>query len=299
MKTHGDKTRHIYGLLFVLLQAACGALPAYSLADDITITDDSGAALTLARPAQRIVSLAPHLTELAFSAGAQGQLVGVSEHCDYPAQVRHIAKVSDYRSVNYELLTLLKPDLILAWAAAMRPGMLKNLRAIGPVYVSDPSEFADIAANLEAIGALSGHRDTARRLSARFTDDMTRLQESVPAGPRLKVFYLLWNPPPMTVTRRSWISQTIEMCGGNNIYSGSGAHAPVIDREFLFAAETDLMIQSIRETFDSELSLSLFGRPIPTIYAAPDTLQRPSLRLLDSAAYVCREITRIRSRPKN
>lgn len=270
-------------------------LPVYSPADNIEVTDDRGRVITLTRPAQRIVSLAPHLTELIFSTGAEKQLVGVSKHCDYPPQVRRITKVSDYRSVNYELLTTLNPDLILVWDAGIKPGMLGKLRAIGNVYVSNPSAIKDIAANLEAIGELSGHPGKAHRLSDQFMRKITRFKKNVSKESPLKFFYLLWNPPPMTVSRSSWISQTIEMCGGSNIYTGDDISAPVVNREFLLAAETDFIIQSSSEEFDSELALSLFGRRLPIIYASPDTLQRPSLRLLDSVEHICREIARLRN----
>ena len=284
-----------YRMLFVIFRTALFLLPVCAAASDISVTDDSGRTITLTHPAKKVVSLAPHLTELMFSAGAGNQLVGISKHCDYPPQADGITKVSDYRSVNYELLATLNPDLVLVWDAGLKPDMLERLRVIGnEVYVSKPLRFEDIAANLQAIGKLTGNEYQANRLSADFMLKVARLKDNAPKS-SLRTFYLLWSQPPMTVARSHWISRTIEICGGTNIYSGKNASIPVVNREFLLTAEIDLIIQSTDETFEPNFSMPFFGRLIPTIYANPDMLQRPSLRLVNGAERLCREMARFRN----
>jgi len=97
----------IGGLLAIVV--ACGAAAA------VTATDDSGNVVTLARPAQRIVSLAPHATELLFAAGAGNRVVGVLSPADWPPEAAQLPKVGDASAVNLEGILALKPDLIVTW----------------------------------------------------------------------------------------------------------------------------------------------------------------------------------------
>ena len=258
----------------------------------IRVIDDRQRVVELAAPAQTIVSLAPHLTELVFSAGAGARLAGVSQSCDYPPPAKRLPKVSNAHSINYERLAMLAPDLVLAWGPALKPTALGRLETVvRNVYISNPDDFESIAANLDAIGRLSGHAEHAARERGRFLQKVAALKAgAVRRHPPLRVFYLLWHPPPMTVNRNSWISKVIEICGGVNIYAHLAMHSPVLNRETLLTSDAQFVIQSIGQDFDQGVITHLFGRPIAAIYADPDTLQRPSLRLIDGAERICRAV---------
>src|SRR5687768_4934531 len=126
-------------------------------AQSVTVTDDRGKSVTLARPAQRIVALAPSLAEMAHAAGAGERLVGVSRHSDFPPAVRSLPQVGDAVRVDLERIAALKPDLILAWRSGNSPGDVERLERLGyPAYVSEPRRLADIARQVRAIGTLAG-----------------------------------------------------------------------------------------------------------------------------------------------
>src|SRR6185369_6465651 len=123
---------HLASLLALFL------LPAFP-AVALTVLDDTGHNLQLAAPARRIVSLAPHITELLYAAGAGDRLVGTVEYSNYPEAAQRLARVGGYSAVDLEAVAALKPDLVIAWASGNRDTHLARLAALGiPVFVSEP-----------------------------------------------------------------------------------------------------------------------------------------------------------------
>src|SRR5688572_23417129 len=122
---------------------------------DIAVRDDYGNTVRLAKPATRIVSLAPHLTELVYAASAGTSMVGAVEYSDYPAAARELPRVGGDSTVSLEAVLALKPDLIVAWP---NPGSVRVINRLGelglPVFRSEPRELEDIAITLERLGAL-------------------------------------------------------------------------------------------------------------------------------------------------
>src|SRR5437870_5567127 len=132
----------------------------------------AGPALASDAPAHRIVSLAPHITELLFAAGAGDSIVGALEYSNYPPAAKNITRVGDNRALDLERIVALKPDLIVAWPHGYGAGQLDALRQLGlRVEVSDPRRFADIARDIERLGELAGTsapaKAAAERLRAR------------------------------------------------------------------------------------------------------------------------------------
>ncbi|MDD2670089.1 helical backbone metal receptor, partial [Zoogloea sp.] len=105
--------------LFLALLLASGAAHAA-----IDLIDDQGQAVHLAQPAKRIVSLAPHITEMLFAAGAGDRVVGAVQYSDYPEAAKKIARVGGYTSVDMEKVAALKPDLVIAWKSGNRDAHL-------------------------------------------------------------------------------------------------------------------------------------------------------------------------------
>src|SRR5438105_11885673 len=110
-----------------------------------------------AEPVRRIVSLAPHVTELLFAAGAGPYVVGVLEYSDYPSAAKQIPRVGDNRALDLERIVALKPDLVVAWPYGYGAGHLDALRKLGlKVALSDAHQFEDIAREIERYGELAG-----------------------------------------------------------------------------------------------------------------------------------------------
>ncbi len=154
------KRTHLAYMCAGALALAFFALP---LRASVTATDDAGNEVTLPRPAQRIISLAPHATELLFAAGAGRRVVGVVAYSDWPREARALPKIGDATALDLERILALAPDLVVAWPYTM-PGQLAALRGHGvPIFVSSPASITGIARDVEALGTLAGYRGRGTR----------------------------------------------------------------------------------------------------------------------------------------
>ena len=145
----------------------------------VQVGDDAGTTITLVRPAQRIVSLAPHLTELLFAAGAGDRVVGVGAFADYPEAAKRLPQVGDSAMLDLERIVALKPDLLVVWRDGNSPQQLQRLSTLGiPVYASELGRLADIASTLRRFGRLAG---TEAAATTRAAHRPTR--QSAPAPP--------------------------------------------------------------------------------------------------------------------
>ena len=193
----------------------------------------------------RIVTLAPNLTELVYAAGAGDRLVGVSAYSDYPPAARALPVVSDAFTVDQEQLTLLKPDLLLAWQSGTPTRVVDELRAAGfNIEAIATRGLEDVPAALERIGQLTGNDETARAAATSFRNSMDRLRRKHEDAAEISVFYQITARPLYTINREHFIAEIISVCGGRNIFADLSELAPsvsveaVIDRnpEVLMAA---------------------------------------------------------------
>ena len=121
--------RNLQAVFGALLLGACAAQA------QIVVVDDAGETVRLERPARRIVSLAPHVTEQLFAAGAGARIVGAVEYSDYPPEARRIPRVGDNRAIDIERVLAMKPDLIVAWFHGNVVRQIDQVRSLGlPVY---------------------------------------------------------------------------------------------------------------------------------------------------------------------
>ena len=271
-----------YKIIIFILIALCTSINA----NEIVVVDDWQREISLDTPARRIITLAPHLTELVYSAGGDEYLLGVSEHSDYPPQALALPIVSDYRTFNQELLLKLAPDLILVWGVMLKQPVFRRLNATGyNFYVSQPSNFEDIASTLEDIGALIGQSQTAIAQADQFRQTLESLRRS--AQENRKTAYLLWLKPTLSVNRTSWMSKAISLCGGTNIYADLEPQVVRLGRETLLLSKLDYVIHSFESGIDKETIVNLFGDDIPTRYIESDLIQRPSLRIVQGIEKIC------------
>ena len=136
-------------VLSVVLALACGV----RANADSRVTDDLGRTIALAHPARRIVSLAPHITELLFDVGAGQWIVGTAAYSDYPAAAKDIPRVGDSMRLDLERIVALRPDLLVVWLHANRRRQLEPLLKLGiPVFYDRPHALEDIARSIVALG---------------------------------------------------------------------------------------------------------------------------------------------------
>lgn len=261
---------------------------------DIRVTDDAGQSVVLDRPARRIISLAPHITELLFSAGAGDAVVGVAEYSDYPEAAKSIPRVGGGGSLDLEGIIALQPDLVVAWQSGNPDGQVKRLQSLGlTVFMSEPRQLEDVPDTLLRLGQLSGTDAVAAAKANEFNRHYAQLKKRYAQRQVVKVFYQVWEQPLMTVNGEHLISAVIRLCGGHNIFDTLPTLAPQIGVEAVLAADPDVIIIGA----DVENSPLLAGwQRWPKLSAVSqghvyaiqrELLVRNSMRILEGAEQLC------------
>jgi iron complex transport system substrate-binding protein len=208
----------------------------------VAAEDATGASIQLASPAGRIVSLAPHATELLFAAGAGERIVGVLAPADWPPEVATVPRVGTAAGLDLERIVALKPDLVIVWPY-LAPAQIERLRALGiAVFVSDPRTPAAIPVELERLGTLAGTRAAAARAAAAFRARISALDSRERGAAKLAVFYEIWHQPLYTVGGGHLITAAIRLCGGENVFEALAAPAPAVGIEDVLAARPEAII---------------------------------------------------------
>ena len=258
--------------------------------------------MTLERPAQRIVSLAPHATEQLFAAGAGGKLVAVSEYSDYPEEATRLPRVASSAGVDLEQLLALKPDLVVAWRLEATTASLARLEALGlPVFYSEPRRLAQIPEGIEALGELAGTGATAHPLAASLRERLKRIEAEYRSRRPVTVFYQISERPLMTLGGRQFVSDAIELCGGRNVFADSALMAPQVNIEAVLAADPEAIITARPDP--SDRSWQAFWRHFPglravqsgNLYAVQmNEMHRHGPRAIGATAVLCRHIDEAR-----
>lgn len=289
--------------LYRIALACVMALSAGVARADIRVTDDAGRRVVLPGPAQRIVSLAPHLTEVLFAAGAGSHLVGVVQYSDYPDAAKKIAQVGSFSAVDMEAVIALKPDLVIAWKSGNRDQRFDMLERLGiPVYLNEAHTLDDVARSLERFGLLAGTAREADAAARAFRARHAALVQRYAQRAPVTVFYQIWNKPLMTINGQHTISDVIALCGGQNVFARLPLLAPTVTEEAVIAAAPQVIVASgMDEARPEWLEYWRRWTTIPAVandrlyFIPPDLLQRHTPRLLDGAERLCAQLDEARA----
>jgi len=281
----------------------CGFISVVSVAaaQSISIADDRGRQVVLAAPAQRIVTLAPSLAELAFAAGAGGRLVGVARFSDFPPAARGIPQVGDAARVDFERIVALKPDLVLAWKSGNSAADVARLESLGyRTFVSEPARLADVPGLLHAIGALAGTLPAAGKAAAEFEREIRALRGRYAQARTVRVFYQIWHRPLLTVNGAHMISDVIALCGGENVFADLAQLTPNVSLEAVIAARPEVVLgggsaggaKEFAERWRQTAVEPLRG--LPAFHINPDHIQRQTPRIVEGARAVCAALDEVR-----
>ena len=271
---------------------------------DIEIVDFAGRTVTLAKPAQRIIALAPHIVENTFSAGAGGKLVGVVSYSNFPAAANTIPEVGTYKAANLEAIVTLQPDLVLIWSSGNGMKTLTALEELGlQVYVSEPRELADIATTIRHIAKLAGTEHQGNPEAAAIERHFDTLKQRYNKQPKVSVFYQVWNDPLQTLNGDHLISKVINLCGGENSFADAAFLAPKIGIEAVLTRNPDAIVASgmgvARPAWLDEWKAYPSLRAVQAnalFFVAPDHIQRPTARILLGASALCEQLAIARKR---
>jgi len=267
---------------------------------DVRVRDDANHIVALGQPATRVVSLAPHTTEMLFAIGAGRQVVAVSRYSNWPPAARALPRVSGAGGVDFEKLIALHPDLVIAWGSGISTSARQRLRELGiPVFISEPHRLNDIPSTMRRLGVLTGHDRRAGIAAGRVRSSFARLRSRYRGKARVRVFYEIWPHPLMTIGGHHFINDVLRLCGGENIFAGRSATDFSVGVEAVLAARPQVILGGSTASRDwirewrrwPDLPAVARGQ----IYAIPANLiHRPGPRLVQGAALVCADIDRAR-----
>lgn len=276
----------------ICLLACCLAATARA---EVVVTDDTGHTLRLPTPAHRIVSLAPHVTETLFAAGAGAQLVGAVDYSDYPEAAKRVPRVGGYSKLDLEAVAALKPDLVVGWASGNSPAHIEKLRALGiPVYLAQPERIEDVAKSLERFGELAGTQTAAQAAATAFRSRLATLRAQYSTRPAVRTFYQIWKQPLMTVGGNQMISDVIRLCGGENVFADLKPLAPKVTIEAVLAVNPEVIVASgMGEARPEWLDDWRQWKTLTAVkhdnlfFIPPDLIQRHTPRLAEGAEQLC------------
>lgn len=237
---------------------------------------------------ERIVSLAPSITENLFALGVGDRVVGVTSWCDYPEEARQRTVIGDAINLNIELLLSLEPDLIVGDSTLVQ-SHLERLEALGlSTFIIGPSTIAEVEKSLIDLGEAVGAKERGEELALAMQTRLEELTKRAQRPERVRVFLEIWNEPLMTVGPGSFMDELIVLAGGENIAGDSPTPWPVFSEELVIERDPEVVILT---SFNLEEALSRSAWQVTTamqngdVYEVnPDLYSRTTPRLLDALA---------------
>jgi ABC-type Fe3+-hydroxamate transport system substrate-binding protein len=244
-------------------------------------------AVSIADP--RIISLAPNLTEILFAIGAGKNIIGTSIDSNYPKAARQIPIVANAGQLDLEAIVAAKPTMIVAWTGGNPINQLDELKSLHiPVYLFQFNSINDITDAMQRLGALTNHQAQAAEQIRIFNKKIAAIK---PSTKPIKVFYLLWPSPLMTVGKNSLINQAISLCGGQNIFADISISAPAVNIASVLQRNPAIIIAGFqaknwKQVWQQWPEISAV-KSKRLYYINPDLLQRPGPRFALGVEQLC------------
>jgi len=264
----------------------------------ITVLDDDGKAVTLPKPAQRIVAMAPHVTELLFAAGGGAKIVGAVSYSDYPEAAKRIPNIGSNRQIDMERVIAMKPDLIVVWMHGSSERQVEELRALGiPLFHSEPRKLDDIASSLQKMGKLMGTEAVAEPAAAALRKELGALREKYASRTPVRMFYQVWDKPLYTLNGAHIVSDAIRVCNGVNIFAPLKVTAPIVSVEAVLQEDPEAIF-STGEGSQNDGGVNLW-KPYATMTAVKrnnlfridgNLLNRAGPRMVAGTAALCEKL---------
>lgn len=245
--------------------------------------------------AQRVISLAPNTTELAYAAGMGDTLLAVSAYSDFPPAAKKLEQVASWQGINLERVLALKPDLILAWRGGNPQRVLDQLAAFGiPIFYADATTLDDIPRSLDQLAQYSPHPEQAHQAAEALRQQIADLKTKYPHTQPRRILLQFGTQPLFTTSGATLQSQVLSLCGAENIFADSRMPWPQISREQVLARQP----QAIVITGDQKeiASVKAFWAPqlqVPVIALNGDWFNRAGPRIMLAAQQLCSQLAEI------
>ena len=253
----------------------------------------------------RVITLSPHLAEMLFNLGALDTLVGVSAYTDFPEELKNLPNIGDAFVLDIEKITILEPDIILAWESGTPRNIVDELVNLGfKVKIIKSKTFEDIASSILLLGDVVGKKNEAKKIANEFKTGIKYLKDTFQKKKKLKVFFQIDEKPIFTIGGSHFISELINICGGINIFSDVKQTAPSISEESVVSRDPEVIFSrdlasnkmklKIWEKFDNMSAIKLDN----LFYLNARELERPTSGLVNAGKEICSKLEQARSNYK-
>lgn len=279
------------GVLLLALCAACKT-PPKSAPDSKQFTDELGRTVYIKESPERIISLAPSVTETLFALGLGDKVVGVTTFCDYPPEAKAKVSIGDTQKPSLEKIVALKPDLVIASTSSQLESFVRNIEdAKIPLYISNPRNVAETLTSIQAIGDITGASEKAQELTAKLRARIEQVQKRTANREKPKIFIMLGAEPLITVGGKTFMNDLVTQAGGLSISADEASDYPQYSFETAIARRPEIIfLQAGDDKLPERLKqtpAALNGR---LYHLNDDLLMRPGPRIVDGLEQLAEKI---------
>ncbi|EJN27922.1 ABC-type Fe3+-hydroxamate transport system, periplasmic component [Pseudomonas sp. GM78] len=242
---------------------------------------------------ERVVSLAPSLTEMVVELGSADLLVGVLDAGERPAELKDLPSVGRYGQLEMERLLSLQPDLLLLWPGSVGPAQREQLKRLNiPTYVAEPHDFQQLTAQIEAIAVQLGRPERGVALAGGLRQRLAELRKRYRRDQPLRVFYQVWDRPLYTVGGGQIISAALDVCGAQNVFADLALPAPQVSVEAVLQRNPEVILAGDQAQLDAWKAWPHVAavRQGQLRLVTDKGLERPSGQMIEATAKLCRLI---------
>ncbi|MEI7811598.1 MAG: cobalamin-binding protein [Ignavibacteria bacterium] len=264
-------------------------------ASTISVTDDLNEKISFSKTPQRVISLAPNLTEMIYALAAGNKLVGNTLYCNYPSEAKSVTKTGDMITLDYERILALKPDLILITVEGNAKDSYKRLRDLDlKVFVSNPRDFSGIKKTFSDLGSIFRMKTVSDSIIKGWDDRYNKIITEIHGYKKGKGMFLVALSPVMIAGKNTFINELITSAGIENIASDSKLNYPIFNREEILKRNPDYIITTDESKDIKDKLLKNYPewrtlnavRNDKIITGDPDLFLRPGPRFISAVEYL-------------
>ncbi len=265
-----------------------------------TFTDEVGRTIEVNGPPQRIVSVAPNVTEILFALGLEDRLVGVSVYCQYPPEALKKEKIGGYINPSLEKIVALRPDLVIGIAEGDLRTFVDKLAGLKvPVYITNPRDALEVLTSIQKIGEVTFAPGPARRIVRSMEERVRSVQDKVHGRPRPRVLHILDFNPLISAGKGTFVDDLIRLAGGRNVAETATGKYPRFSMEEVLVQDPEVILLASMKSRDPMVKQRRWWERWKTISAVKqgriyvlnsDLIHRPSPRMAEGLEQVARAI---------
>ena len=264
------------------------------------VTDETGRTVRVPQPVNRIVSLAPSLTETVYALGLQDHLVGDTDYCDYPADAQKKPKVGDTINPSLEQIAVLHPDLVLVTKGLNRLETVHGLDNLGIAsYATDPRTVSEIVTSSKKLADLLGVPEAGASVAAEMEHHLADLHQRLASSPAKHVLFVVWHQPLISVGKHTFIADALRLAGAVSIVD-SEQDWPHVSLEEVARLQPDFLVFAASHADSAspavEMLATLPGWSIVDavtnrhIAVISDAVNRPAPRIVSAIEDLARQL---------